>query len=51
MVVGENELVILDEDVPLAAAPQTGDNSIVYVLMSLISLCGIVLLSKKRSVA
>ena len=51
MLVGEDELVILDEEVPLAAAPQTGDNSIVYVVISLISLCGIVLLSKKRCVA
>jgi len=49
---GDDGLVtILDEEVPLADAPQTGDNSIVYVLMSLISLCGIVLLAKKRSVA
>ncbi|MBQ3574052.1 MAG: Cys-Gln thioester bond-forming surface protein [Clostridia bacterium] len=39
---------ILDEEVPLAAAPETGDNSIIYVVMSLISLCGVVLLAKKR---
>ena len=45
----DDELTILDEEVPLAAAPETGDNSIVYVLMSLISLCGIALLMMKKN--
>ncbi len=42
---------ILDEEVPLADAPATGDNSIVYVLMSLISLCGLSLMVMKRKEA
>lgn len=42
---------ILDEEVPLAAVPQTGDNSVMYLLVSLLSLCGIILLAKKRRVA
>ena len=47
-----DELIeILDEEVPLADAPETGDNSIIYVLMSLISLCGISLLMMKRKEA
>lgn len=46
-----DELTLLDEEVPLAAAPETGDNSIVYAVMSLFSLCGIILLARKRRVA
>lgn len=47
----DGAIEILDEAVPLAAAPETGDNSIVYAVMSLVSLCGIILLAKKRRVA
>ncbi len=42
---------IIDEEVPLADAPETGDNSIIYVLMSLISLCGLSLVAMKRKAA
>ena len=42
---------IIDEEVPLAAAPETGDNSIVYVLVSLISLAGAAVLLIKRRTA
>ena len=42
---------IIDEEVPLAAAPETGDNSIVYVLVSLISLAGAAVLLLKRRTA
>lgn len=42
---------ILDEEVPLAAAPETGDNSIIYVLVSLISLAGALVLALKRKTA
>ena len=46
---GEELIEILDEEVPLAEAPETGDNSIIYVLMSLISLCGVALLVMKKN--
>ena len=39
---------ILDEDVPLAAAPQTGDSSLILLCISLISLGGFFLLKKKE---
>ena len=44
---GEGE-EILDEDVPLAAAPQTGDSSLILLCISLISLGGFFLLKKKE---
>ena len=39
---------ILDEEVPLAAAPETGDNSIIFAIMSMLSLLGMAILGKKR---
>ena len=39
---------ILDEEVPLAAAPETGDNSIIFAIMSMLSLMGMAILGKKR---
>ena len=49
MAASADELIeIIDEEVPLADAPKTGDNSIIYVLMSLISLCGLTLVAMKR---
>ncbi len=45
----ENELVIiLDEEVPLAEAPATGDASAVWALMSFVSVGGMVFASTKR---
>ena len=42
---------IPDEEVPLAEVPATGDESIVLVMISLMSLAGIILLGKKRCIA
>lgn len=47
----EKKNVILDEEVPLADAPQTGDISGLWAAISLISLSGAALLSKKREEA
>ena len=41
-------VVIRDEDVPLAEAPETGDISAVWALMSFVSVGGLVLMSSKR---
>lgn len=40
--------VILDEEVPLAAAPKTGDISALWAVISALSLGGMALLSRKR---
>lgn len=40
--------IILDEEVPLAAAPKTGDISALWAAISMISLGGMAVLSKKR---
>ena len=42
---------ILDDEIPLAAVPQTGDGSGMMAMMSLMSLAGIVFLSKKKEVS
>ena len=54
-IVGEDEdadvnglIQILDEEVPLADAPLTGDISLLLAAMSLISLGGAVMLKKKE---
>ena len=42
--------VILDEEVPLADAPETGDNSIVWLMMSIVSAMGLcmIVFAKKQ---
>jgi len=40
--------VILDEEVPLAEAPETGDASLLMALMSSLSAGGFLALNKKR---
>lgn len=40
--------IILDEEVPLAAAPKTGDISALWAAISMISLGGMAVLSRKR---
>ena len=44
----EDEIIIEDEDVPLAAAPQTGDISLLFAAISTISLGGLFFLNRKR---
>ena len=41
-------VVILDEEVPLADAPATGDISAVWALMSFVSVGGVVLMGTRR---
>lgn len=41
-------LDILDEEVPLAAAPETGDASLIWGIMGLLSMAGSALLGKKK---
>lgn len=40
--------IILDEEVPLAAAPKTGDISALWAAISMLSIGGMAMLSKKR---
>ena len=47
-VVVEGEIDIPDEDVPLAAAPKTGDISALWIAVSSISAAGMIVLGKKR---
>ena len=42
---------IEDEDVPLAAVPQTGDNSGAWIAAAILAACGLVVLGKKREEA
>ena len=44
----KNELVIPDEEVPLAKVPVTGDNSAIWFALGVLSLAGLVLLNSKR---
>jgi len=50
--VGQLETII-DEEVPLAEVPQTGDNSIIWFALILMSVCGLCLmnLSEKKKKA
>lgn len=43
-----DDVVILDEEVPLAAAPKTGDFTAALVLISLCSACGLIVINRKR---
>lgn len=47
----KNELVIPDEEVPLAKVPVTGDNSAIWFALGVLSLAGMVLLNSKRKKA
>lgn len=44
----EEEIIIEEEDVPLAAAPQTGDISLLFAAVSTLSLGGLLILNRKR---
>ena len=39
---------IIDEDVPLADVPQTGDASLLWVILSMVSGGGAILLNRKK---
>ena len=43
-----DEIEIIDEDVPLASAPKTGDISNLWIALSGISAAGVILLGRKR---
>ena len=42
--VGQLEIIV-DEEVPLAEVPQTGDNSMVWFALILMSVCGLCILN------
>ncbi len=45
----DDQEIILDEEVPLASAPKTGDLSLVWLLMAMICLAGAAMLSRKET--
>ncbi len=45
---GNDDEIILDDEVPLAAAPKTGDPSVVFAAMSALSMAGYSVLGLKR---
>ena len=46
--VEEPTIEIPDEEVPLAEAPETGDGTMLWAAVSLLSTCGFLGLNKKR---
>ena len=48
VVSGDAEIEIPDEEVPLAEAPETGDGTMLWAAVSLLSTCGFLGLNKKR---